>query len=629
MRAKSGDPPHGWSAVRFLGRIGVALIAGVAYAAPAAAEPLPRSVLILDQSEPSAPWGIAFRDALRLTPNARSAAPIALYSEVVDLGRFNSPRYEELLRTYLREKYRDRPVGVIIVNGSTALEMLLRLRAELWSEVPVVFAAVDELTAARLRLPPQVTGTTFRLTLRNAVISARAVVPKLKRIALVGDPFERQPFRRHFAQELPLFANELEIIDLSGLPMAEVRKRVAALPDDAAIIYTTLHVDGAGVTYISRDALVAVAEVANRPIVVDAETLVGVGGIGGLVAVPEPIGRESALLALRILNGEKASSIPITTGDFIRPVFDWRQLQHFGVSENGLPPGSEVRFRPQALWDQYRWQMIGIVLIVLFQAALIAWLLFEHQHRRRAETESRQRLLETAHMSRTATAGALSVSLAHELNQPLGAILSNAEAAEELLKADVPDLALIQEILADIRRDDQRAGEIIRRLRGLLRKSQLELQEFDLNDEIRDVLHMLDAEAAKRGVILSADLRHRDALVRAEKVHVQQVMLNLAMNGMDAMLNCLPGNRRLTFQSARNGSTVEVSVSDTGTGIPEGKLKGVFETFYTTKPQGTGLGLSIARTIIETYGGQIWAENRQAGGAVVRFRLPLAKVRPA
>ena len=101
-------------------------------------------------------------------------------------------------------------------------------------------------------------------------------------------------------------------------------------------------------------------------------------------------------------------------------------------------------------------------------------------------------------------------------------------------------------------------------------------------------------------------------------------MLNLAMNGMDAMLNCLPGKRSLTFQSALNGSTVEVSVSDTGTGIPEGKLKGVFETFYTTKPQGTGLGLSIARTIIETYGGQIWAENRQAGGAVFRFRLPLA-----
>ncbi len=336
----------------------------------------------------------------------------------------------------MREKYRDKPIGVIVVHGASALDLLLRLRTELWSTVPVIFGVVDEVTAARLHLPPDVTGTILRLRLSDLVAAARALVPNLKRIALVGDPFERQPFRKQYAQELPQFAKELEIIDLSGLSLAEIKERVAALPDDTAIIYTSIYVDGAGVTYIPPDPLGRVAEAANRPIVGDAEPLIGHGSTGGFVVISNPIGQASARLASRILNGEKVSDIPITMGDFTRPIFDWRQLQRFGISENRLPPGSEIRFRPASMWELYRWPIITIALAMLLQAAIISWLLFERDRRRRAELESRGRMLEVIHLNRTAAAGALSASIAHELNQPLGAILSNAEAAELLLAAN-------------------------------------------------------------------------------------------------------------------------------------------------------------------------------------------------
>ena len=147
-----------------------------------------------------------------------------------------------------------------------------------------------------------------------------------------------------------------------------------------------------------------------------------------------------------------------------------------------------------------------------------------------------------------------------------------------------------------------------------------------MNDVIQDVIHIVEPEAARRGVVLSVDRRRTALAVRADQVHLQQVMLNLAINGMDAMLNSIPGRRRLAFQTALIGeSEVEVSVSDTGTGIPEEKLKNIFESFMTTKAEGPGLGLSIVRTIAETYGGKIWAENRVEGGAVFRFSLPLAK----
>src|SRR5215467_16293461 len=233
---------------------------------------------------------------------------------------------------------------------------------------------------------------------------------------------------RHYQEQISAFAAQFEFIDLIGLPMTEIRKRAAVLPDDTAIIYTGLMDEGPG----PHEGLAAFGTVANRPIVIDAETSIGDGGTGGFVATPVPIDQATERIALRVLDGEAASKIPVVRGDFTRPVFDWRQLQRFGISESGLQAGSEVHFREFSLWEQYCWQTAAIFL----QTALIGWLLFERHRRRFVEMKLRARLLEVIHLNRTATAGALSASVAHELNQPLGAIQSYAEAATLYLQAD-------------------------------------------------------------------------------------------------------------------------------------------------------------------------------------------------
>ena len=606
----------------------IAPVAGLGPVAWAANQPLPPSVLILDQSNADSPWYADFSANFRSTLNAGTERHFSVYSEHLDLSRFPGRQHHEVLRTYLQNKYRNRPIGVVVVQGSSSLEFLMRSRAQLWPGVPVVFAGVDKETADRLNLPPDVTGTIYQLVFRNAVTTAQALVPNLKRIALVGDPWERQAVRKHYKDEIAALADQFEFIDLLGLPMAEIRKRVAVLPEDTAIIHTAINVDGAGVAYIPREALAAVAEVANRPIVIDVETSVGYGSTGGLVSHPHLIGQQTARIVSRIFNGEKPSEIPITVGEFLKPVFDWRQLQRFGISESRLPPGSEVRFREFSLWERYRWQMIAIFFALLLQAALIGWLLFEHRRRRIVEMKLRARLLEVIHLNRTATAGALSASVAHELNQPLGAIQSYAEAATLYLKADPPDIERAERILANIRRDNQRAADIISHLRGLLKKrDEIELQEFDLNEAVRDALQILRPEALKRGVALDAHEAESPLPVRADPIHLQQVILNLAVNGMDAMQDCAPGGGKISIQTGLTGeSAIEVRVANSGTGIPTDKLNRIFDTFYTTKRDGTGLGLSVARTIVETYGGKIWAENRPGGGAVFRFTLPLSRM---
>jgi signal transduction histidine kinase len=605
-------------------RIAVWLIVSVLLAGSLAVEPLPRSVLIIDQLEPGTPFFVGFLDAFRSNVNAGSNVPISYYPEHLDFGRYSGPEHEELLRNYFRGKYREGSVSVIVVNGSGALEYALRLRNELWPEVPIVFAGVDQNTAALTNLPSNVTGTTMRTTLRDAVSAARALVPRLERIALVGDPLERQPPRRHFARELPLIATELDLIDLTGLPMTELRRRLASLPERTAILYTNIYVDAAGVAYNPRDAVAAVAEVANLPMVIDRENLLGYGGTGGFVVGPAPIGREAARTVLRILNGEAASNIPIAVGDFVRPVFDWRQLQRFGISEAQLPPGSEIRFRRLSVWDQYRGQIIALLAVLLIQTVLIIGLLVERRRRRNAEAASLSAMGKLAHMNRIATAGELTASIAHEINQPLTAMVINANAGLRWLANKTPDLDEVRAALNRVVGAGHRAGEVIWSVRAILKKDEQEKAPVDLNDVIQDVLGLLHSELQGQGIVVQTGLSRPLPLVVGHNGQLQQVILNLVRNAADAMKSVSGRARVLRVTSAIHDSDggVLVSVEDSGAGIDPKHLGRIFDSFFTTKSEGMGMGLSICRSIIESHDGRLWVSSGITCGSVFNIKLP-------
>ena len=221
--------------------------------------------------------------------------------------------------------------------------------------------------------------------------------------------------------------------------------------------------------------------------------------------------------------------------------------------------------------------------------------------------------------------GQLSSSLAHELNQPLAAILRNAEAAEIFLENDTPDLAELRAIVTDIRKDDQRAGGVIDRLRALLQRGQLNVRSLSLGEVIEEVVTLTQSDSATRHVAIKIDVPNELPLVRGDRIHLQQVLLNLLINGMDSLAEIPDGDRSLTVHARHGGhSLIEVAVSDNGHGIPAAKLDHLFEPFFTTKPQGMGLGLPICKTIIDAHGGRLWAENNAEGGAIFRFTVPVA-----
>jgi signal transduction histidine kinase len=222
--------------------------------------------------------------------------------------------------------------------------------------------------------------------------------------------------------------------------------------------------------------------------------------------------------------------------------------------------------------------------------------------------------------------GQLATALAHEINQPLGAILRNAEAAELFMQEASPDLDEIRAIIADIREDDQRAGTVIDRMRGLLKRQTLNTQPIHVGELVGDVRALVRVDAAARHVKLDVDVPGDLPPVRGDRVHLQQVLLNLILNGMDALNGASREDRRVSVTALLDGAqTVEIAVSDTGTGIPADKLAHVFDPFFTTKLNGMGMGLPISRTIIEAHGGRFWAENNDSGGATFRFTLLIAE----
>jgi C4-dicarboxylate-specific signal transduction histidine kinase len=223
------------------------------------------------------------------------------------------------------------------------------------------------------------------------------------------------------------------------------------------------------------------------------------------------------------------------------------------------------------------------------------------------------------------TMNELSTSLAHEINQPLGAILRNAEAAELFLQASSPDLEEVRAILADIRKDDQRAGAVIDRMRSLLKQREVEHTLLDLNLLAGEVITLVTPEANSRKVRLALEPVSSLPPVWGDRVQLQQVLLNLLLNAMDAMNDSAPDGRRITVRVQARGSQVKIVVSDTGHGIPADKLSQVFKAFFSTKPNGLGMGLAISHSIIEAHGGSIRAKNNEAGGATFTITLTAAE----
>jgi hypothetical protein len=448
--------------------------------------------------------------------------------------------------------------------GAPAASFVQRYRPQFFPSTPLIMGAVEQRAITGAALTANDTAVSVVLDLSRFIEHILRVLPDTTHIAwaIGASPLERFWVEELRRASLP-FTNRVTFEWFNELSFEDMLRRIGTLPLHSAVFFGDIRVDAAGVPLDHERTLARLREATSAPIFSYVDSYLGLGIVGGPLLSTEELGRQMAAVAARILSGETPENIKTPPLPLGAPVYDWRELTHWKISEARLPPGSIVRFRELTVWERYSWPLIGGSTVLSLQGAMITWLLLERRSRRKAEVESRRRSLEVIHLSRSAEAGALSASFAHELSQPLTAIMLSAEEAGRLLGAEPPNVSRAKEVLDHIRQTDQHATEIISHVKKLLkRRSEVEAQELDLNKAIADAIQMLSPEAKKRKITLVSMGVQEPLLVRADSIHLQQVILNLARNGMDAMTKAGPAAHTITIQTALlRGSTVEVSVS--------------------------------------------------------------------
>jgi PAS domain S-box-containing protein len=713
----------------------------------ASADELPKRVLIITSDDHFVPGNMLLRQAVSSTVRKGLPEGLQIFDEALDTFRIPNDQYEEEMVRLLQRKYSGVPIDLIYAFNRSALKFLLKHRGELFSNTPVVFIAYEMKRVADLSLDANVTGVGGRVELSPTLDIALALQPQTKRVVVVAGKMPADTaFVDQARQEFRPYEGRVEFAYLIGLPIEELRTRLASLPDKSIVFYLWVSSDSTPQISTNPELISLLAPSSSAPIYGTSETYMGSGMIGGRLVDFEALGTRAGEMGLRILAGERPENIPLQTLPNTT-MFDWRELHRWGIDEAKLPPGTVVRFKEFSVWELYKWRIIVAISIIVLQALGIVWLLFTRakrrqaeaakdklaaivetsddailsktlegiiiswnagaeriygysaneivgQHvstlappelkgevqgilerlsrgvsvdhletqrvskegiridvsltispiknergiiigastiarditaRKKAEVEELRHREELAHLSRVTMLGELSGSLAHELNQPLTAILSNAQAAQRFLEHDSVDLDELRDILTDIVGQDIRAGEVIHRLRLLLKKGEVQQQPLDVNNTVQEVLKLIDGDLVNQGVTMHTKLAPALPTVKGDRVQLQQVLLNLVMNASDAMNSNSSTERQMVVcTELSDGEGVRFSVSDCGSGIAHDELEQVFEPFFTTKAHGLGLGLSVCRTIISAHGGKLWAANNAERGVTFHFTVPVS-----
>ena len=511
---------------------------------------------------------------------------------------------------------------LIVTMAGPAAVFARKYRQQLFPDTPLLFAAVDQRYLRDAPLGANETAVVAVNDYPRLIDGILQLLPRTRQVFMVMGSGQIGKFwRLELEEQFKRFHNRLTFVWFDELSLPEILRRSASLPDNSAIFYVTFGTDALGAGYADERVLTDLRATANAPVFGAHSVYLGTGVVGGPLMPIDEFSRRTADVATQLLNGAPPRSLSVPTQSPGPPTFDWRELQRWGIPENRLPPGSTVRYRDPSLWRAYRGTVLSAAGALLVQSLLIVGLLYQRRARRRAETESRKNLALAADAGRRQTMAALTSSIAHELGQPLSAMIHNAQALQMMVSTNRAPSDTIGEILADIQAQGVQATQIIDRHRTMLRSHQLDMKPIDLHAVIDESLALVDHEMRTRQIEASVDLSANPCVVSGDQVLLQQVFVNLLMNAMDAMTETPPARRRVIISTDVTAADVAVSVRDTGTGLPAHINGTLFTAFVTTKAHGLGIGLTIARTILDAHGGTIDARNNPEGGATFIVRL--------
>jgi signal transduction histidine kinase len=596
-------------------------------AASSSAAQTVRQVLVLQSSDRGNLTLDQFTGNFRVDLDRLAGTPVNVTQVVVGpTGFIGAP--EDAVVNYIRAIFAETPGPDLIVTvaGSAAL-FARKYRQQLFPETPLLFGAVDQRYLSAAPLGKNEAAVSVDNDYSRLVDGILQLLPRTRQIFVVlGSGPISKFWRPYLEDQFRRFRDRLTFVWFDDLSLPNLLHRSASLPRDSAIFYLTFGTDADGRSYPDELVFSAFRETANAPMFGVQSAMLGHGIVGGALMPIDDLSRNTAAAAVRLLNGTPPRSINVPPQSPGLATFDARELHRWGIPENRLPAGSVVSYRNPSLWQEHKRGILGAAGALIVQALLIIGLLYQRRARQRAETESTRNLMLAADANRRETMSALTSSIAHELGQPLSSMMHNATALERMVAANRATPDMIGEILSDIRTQGVHATQVIDRQRTMLRSRQLDKKPIDLRAVVTESLALVAHDMKARQVETAVDQPSHLCVINGDPVLLQQVLVNLLINAMDAMAETPPPRRHVTIRTEVKPTDVTISVRDRGKGVPASIEGTVFTPFVTTKSHGMGIGLTIAQTIIHAHGGTIDARNNADGGATFAVTLRRGEV---
>ena len=586
------------------------------------AQPPARQVLVLQSVNRGNMILDHFTGNLRVDLDQRAETPVNFVQVVVGPTGFVGAS-EQAVVDFIRSTFADHPTPELIVTiGGPAAVFARKYRQQLFPDTPLLFAAVDQEYLGETPLGENETAVAVANNFPRLVDDILHVLPETRQVVMVmGSGLFGKFWREKVESQFQRFHDRLKFVWFDDLSFTEILSRCANLPEHSAIFYFAFGTDATGGAYADARVIEELHAAANAPLFAAHSVYLGAGVVGGTLMSIDELSSHTADAAIRILNGAPPSTTRVPPQLPAQPTFDWRELERWGIAESRLPPDSRVRYRGPSLWREYKVAILSAAAALALQALLIGRLLLERRARQRAEIDSRTNLSLAADASRRETMSALTASITHELAQPINSMMQNAEALQMMVTANRATSESIEEILSDIRTEGVHATQIIERHRTILRSRQLQRRPIDLHDVVKESLALVAHDMRARRIEVTVNLSSIPCVIGGDPVLLQQVLVVLLMNAKDAMVEMPPARRQIFVRTDVRSADVELSVRDTGPGLPADIVSTLFTPFVTTKSHGLGIGLTIARAVVDAHGGTINAKNNPEGGATFTVTL--------
>lgn len=564
--------------------------------------------------------------------NAASFPNLEYYPEFLETSRFPEENYLSAFHDYLKRKYANRRIDVVMAVADTPLNFVLKYRSDLFTDCPIVFVATKFPGPEQYAVTRDMTGIVVQTTHKQTLDLALTLQPDTEQVFVISGTLEHDLRYENIArQELAAYQNRIRINYLTDLPLDELIATTKTLPPRSIGLYVWQKTtDEQGKNLETYEVLQRFAPTASIPIYGLGSGNVGLGLVGGYVQGSEDNGARLGEMAVRVLNGEKASDIPVEPAPN-RPMFDWRQLKRWGIAENQLPIGSVVNFREYTFWEQYKGRIVAVIALFALQTAFIAVLLFERKRRRRgkelldqlnAELEVRIAARTAALDSKTRELEAFTYSVAHDLKAPLRGI----DGYSRLLLEDHKD-QLNDEGRSFLNTIQASADEMNQLIQDLLDYSRLERRELnpnrlELQPLVKSVIEQKQHELVDREIVFKVSVN--GGYVMADANGLTQALKNYVDNAVKFTSNISEPVVEVGSRETQGGHLLWVR--DNGIGFDMKYHDRIFNIFqrlnHSEEYPGTGIGLAIVRKAMERLGGRAWAESEPGRGATFYLEIP-------